>query len=110
MPPCSQPDGMPFLSACSCVQAPGYSQLIKRPMSFSQMQTRQLKGEYPTWDVVQSDLETMFNNAMVFNAPTTPYHQKVIQSWWHNRAEERAWVWDQLALILSTLAHGSALM
>ena len=76
----TQPGGMLSLSAWSCVQAPGYSQLIKRPMSFSQMQTRLLKGEYPTWDVVQSDLETMFNNAMVFNAPSTPYHQKVTLS------------------------------
>jgi len=51
--------------------------MIKRPMSFSQMRTRMLKGEYPNWGVVQGDLETMFNNAMVFNGPTTPYHQKV---------------------------------
>jgi len=64
------------------MQAPGYSQVIQRPMSFSQMQTRMLKGEYATWDVVQADLETMFNNAMVFNLPTTPYHQKVTHSFW----------------------------
>ncbi len=49
-------------------------------MSFSQMRTRMLKGEYDTWGTVQSDLETMFNNAMVFNGPTTPYHQKVDHS------------------------------
>ena len=60
------------------LQAPGYSAVIKRPMSFSQMQTSLAKGEYKSWDLVQRDLETMFNNAMVFNNPTTHYHQKVI--------------------------------
>lgn len=40
------------------------------------MRTKLQEGAYPTWNSVQTDLETMFNNAMVFNAPTTPYHTK----------------------------------
>lgn len=60
-----------------CGQAPGYSAVIKRPMSFAQMRAKLGEGEYPSWSSVQTDLETMFNNAMVFNAPTTPYHKQV---------------------------------
>ena len=59
------------------LQAPGYTQIIKRPMSFSQMRDRLAKEEYTSWRSVQEDLETMFNNAMVFNGPKTPYHLKV---------------------------------
>ena len=59
------------------VQAPGYSQVIKRPMSFMQVRKRLEKYEYSSWQPVQEDLETMFNNAMVYNPPTSPYHLKV---------------------------------
>lgn len=57
-------------------QAPGYSEVIKRPMSFAQMRERLAAGDYTAWIIVQQDLETMFNNAMVFNAPASVYHQK----------------------------------
>ena len=46
-------------------------------MSFAQMREKLGEGQYPSWTSVQTDLETMFNNAMVFNAPTTPYHKQV---------------------------------
>ena len=59
------------------VQAPGYSQVIRRPMSFTQMRERLEMYEYASWQPVQEDLETMFNNAMVYNPPTSPYHLKV---------------------------------
>lgn len=46
-------------------------------MSFAQMREKLTDGAYPTWTAVQTDLETMFNNAMIFNGPATQYHQKV---------------------------------
>ena len=41
------------------------------------MRERLEKYEYPSWQPVQEDLETMFNNAMVYNPPASPYHLKV---------------------------------
>ena len=58
-------------------QAPGYSAVVSRPMSFTQMFERLAAGEYTSWAPVQADFETMFNNAMVYNAPDTIYHRKV---------------------------------
>lgn len=67
-----------WIKETSVLQAPGYSNVIKRPMSFFQIHASLKDGLYASWEAVQRDLETMFNNAMVFNEPNTHYHQKVL--------------------------------
>jgi Bromodomain len=61
----------------STLQAPGYSAAIKRPMDFTTMRRRHAEGVYTTWDGLQEDMRTMFNNAMNFNPPETLYHKQV---------------------------------
>lgn len=58
------------------VQAPGYSKVISRPMDFMTMHARFEAGAYANWDALRADLDTMFSNAMTFNAPTTVYHKQ----------------------------------
>lgn len=40
------------------------------------MRERLAKGSYSAWAGVQEDLESIFNNAMVYNGPLSPYHLK----------------------------------
>ena len=57
-------------------QAPGYSKVISRPMDFMTMHARFEAGAYGNWDALRADLDTMFSNAMTFNAPATVYHKQ----------------------------------
>ena len=58
------------------MQAPGYSKVISRPMDFMTMHARFEAGAYSNWDALRADLDTMFSNAMTFNAPATVYHKQ----------------------------------
>ena len=61
---------------CCRAQAPGYSKVISRPMDFMTMHARFEAGAYSNWDALRADLDTMFSNAMTFNAPATVYHKQ----------------------------------
>ena len=60
-----------------CEQAPGYSRVITRPMDFATMWGRHQGGAYlGGWSALRDDMDTMFKNAMIFNAPDTVYHKQ----------------------------------
>jgi hypothetical protein len=66
------------LTLCNGVlQAPGYSTIIKRPMDLKTMKALFESGHYQSWDALQEDVETMFNNAMAFNRPETQFFKQV---------------------------------
>ena len=61
------------------------------------MHARFEAGAYSNWDALRADLDTMFSNAMTFNAPTTVYHKqarRLALAWqgriWSRRP--RAWI------------------
>ncbi|KAK9863750.1 hypothetical protein WJX84_003356 [Apatococcus fuscideae] len=56
--------------------APGYSEKIARPMDFKKIRAQLDAGFYKTWDSLMEDMETMFNNAMIYNTDDTVYHQQ----------------------------------
>ncbi len=50
-------------------------------MDFATMWGRFRGGAYhASWDALADDLDTMFKNAMLFNAPETVYHKQA-RSW-----------------------------
>ncbi len=46
-------------------------------MDFRTMREKVGRSEYATWDAFKEDLTTMFNNAMIYNAPDTVFHKEV---------------------------------
>ncbi|KAK9830677.1 hypothetical protein WJX74_002035 [Apatococcus lobatus] len=56
--------------------APGYSQKISRPMDFTKIRAQLEAGFYRSWDTLMEDMETMFNNAMIYNTDDTVFHQQ----------------------------------
>ncbi|CAF1471688.1 unnamed protein product [Adineta steineri] len=55
--------------------APGYSQIILRPMDFSTMRKKMVQDEYANVLEFRSDFELMCENAMKYNRPDTIYWQ-----------------------------------
>lgn len=47
-------------------------------MAFTMIRRKMDAGDYLTWDAFQADMETMFNNAMIYNTPDTIYHKQVL--------------------------------
>lgn len=63
--------------------APGYSNIIARPMDFSSMKYKIDSNEYQSLERFRDDFFLMCNNAMVYNAPETIYYKaakKLVQS------------------------------
>ena len=58
-------------------QAPGYFAVVRSPMDFTTMRARLEARQYTSWDELQSDMETMFNNAMVYNPSRNRVHKQV---------------------------------
>ncbi len=58
-------------------QAPGYFGVVRSPMDFTTMRARLEARQYMSWDELQSDMETMFNNAMVYNPSRNRVHKQV---------------------------------
>lgn len=55
--------------------APGYSQIIKKPMDFSTMKSKLKRGEYGDIHAFQDDFELMCTNAMTYNTQDTIYYK-----------------------------------
>ncbi|XP_047024810.1 bromodomain-containing protein 7-like isoform X2 [Helicoverpa zea] len=55
--------------------APGYSDIIRRPMDFSTMKQKIDDNEYKSLNCFISDFKLMCNNAMKYNKPGTVYHK-----------------------------------
>jgi len=58
----------------SCdLEAPGYTDVIRRPMDFSTIQSKLSSGQYDTADDVFADIRLIFTNCSVYYAqPTSP--------------------------------------
>nr|CAG4638384.1 EOG090X04G3 [Cyclestheria hislopi] len=55
--------------------APGYSQIITKPMDFSTMRQKIDENEYKTLQEFTDDFVLMCNNAMTYNQPDTIYYK-----------------------------------
>mmetsp|Transcript_30984 Transcript_30984/g.79989 ORF Transcript_30984/g.79989 Transcript_30984/m.79989 type:complete len:318 (-) Transcript_30984:112-1065(-) len=55
--------------------APGYFDVVSRPMDFFTIRNTVNAGDYGSWEELQDDLLLMFDNAMAYNGPETMYHQ-----------------------------------
>mmetsp|Transcript_36163 Transcript_36163/g.102236 ORF Transcript_36163/g.102236 Transcript_36163/m.102236 type:complete len:548 (-) Transcript_36163:184-1827(-) len=55
--------------------APGYFEIVKRPMDFTTMRTKVAAGQYACWEELEDDLVLMFDNAMLYNGPGTIFHK-----------------------------------
>ncbi|XP_053935704.1 bromodomain-containing protein 8 [Cuculus canorus] len=58
----------PFLKAVSEKQAPGYSDVVKRPMDLTSIKKRLSKGHIQSVIQFQRDLMLMFQNAIMYNS------------------------------------------
>ncbi|KAK9843100.1 hypothetical protein WJX74_006951 [Apatococcus lobatus] len=59
-------------------EAPGYSSIIKRPMSFQVMRQKVRQREYRTWHGFVEDFELIANNAMTYNQKRSRVHKAAI--------------------------------
>eukprot|EP00058_Branchiostoma_floridae_P019451 XP_002604941.1 hypothetical protein BRAFLDRAFT_217101 [Branchiostoma floridae] len=55
--------------------APGYSQIILRPMDFSTMKEKLDNDEYNSIEEFRNDFKVMCDNAMIYNHPETIYYK-----------------------------------
>lgn len=55
--------------------APGYKDVIKRPMSFSAMREKLKRRQYENWKGFVEDFELICNNAMVYNQKRSKIHK-----------------------------------
>ncbi|KAI8519643.1 Bromodomain containing protein 7 [Branchiostoma belcheri] len=55
--------------------APGYSQIILRPMDFSTMKEKLVNDEYSSIEEFRNDFKVMCDNAMIYNHPETIYYK-----------------------------------
>ncbi|XP_066290970.1 bromodomain-containing protein 7-like [Branchiostoma lanceolatum] len=55
--------------------APGYSQIILRPMDFSTMKDKLVNDEYSSIEEFRNDFKVMCDNAMIYNHPETIYYK-----------------------------------
>ncbi|KAL9975547.1 hypothetical protein ACROYT_G012719 [Oculina patagonica] len=63
--------------------APGYSNIITRPMDFSSMKYKIDSNDYHSLEHFRDDFYLMCNNAMIYNAPETIYYKaakRIIQT------------------------------
>ncbi|XP_016157112.1 PREDICTED: bromodomain-containing protein 8-like [Ficedula albicollis] len=58
----------PFLKPVSEKQAPGYKDVVKRPMDLSSIKRRLAKGHIQSVMQFQCDLMLMFQNAVMYNS------------------------------------------
>jgi hypothetical protein len=59
--------------------APGYSSVIKVPMSFSAMQAKLRAGAYATLGAFAADLRLIVTNATTYNAPNSQVHKAALE-------------------------------
>jgi ATP-dependent helicase STH1/SNF2 len=56
-------------------ELPEYYQVVKEPMDLKRIGAKLAKGEYATLQALRADVELMFRNAQLFNAPGSLIHQ-----------------------------------
>ncbi|XP_033922677.1 bromodomain-containing protein 8-like [Melopsittacus undulatus] len=69
----------PFLKAVSEKQAPGYRDVVKRPMDLTSIKRRLSKGQIQSMVEFQRDLMLMFQNAVMYNSFTHHVHHMAIE-------------------------------
>ncbi|KAM6251586.1 bromodomain-containing protein 8-like [Porphyrio hochstetteri] len=68
----------PFLKAVSEKQAPGYREVVKRPMDLSSIKRRLSKGHIRSMIQFKRDLMLMFQNAMMYNSISHQVHRLAV--------------------------------
>ncbi|KAM9531877.1 bromodomain-containing protein 8 isoform 3-T3 [Guaruba guarouba] len=69
----------PFLKAVSEKQAPGYRDVVKRPMDLTSIKRRLSKGQIQSMVQFQRDLMLMFQNAVMYNSFNHHVHQMAME-------------------------------
>uniref|UniRef100_A0A663F413 Bromo domain-containing protein n=1 Tax=Aquila chrysaetos chrysaetos TaxID=223781 RepID=A0A663F413_AQUCH len=69
----------PFLKAVSEKQAPGYRDVVKRPMDLTSIKRRLSKGHIQSMIQFQRDLMLMFQNAMMYNSFNHHIHRMAME-------------------------------
>ncbi|KFU99415.1 Bromodomain-containing protein 8, partial [Pterocles gutturalis] len=69
----------PFLKAVSEKQAPGYTDVVKRPMDLTSIKRRLSKGYIQSMIQFQRDLMLMFQNAMMYNSSSHHVHRMAVE-------------------------------
>ncbi|KAL7410554.1 hypothetical protein BDY24DRAFT_417890 [Mrakia frigida] len=72
-----------FIETVTDDDVPGYSDIIKEPMSLTQMEEKVADGQYKDFDSFEHDLLLIFTNCKTFNPPETMFHQMAnkLQTW-----------------------------
>ncbi|KAK3602637.1 hypothetical protein CHS0354_034227 [Potamilus streckersoni] len=68
-------DAWPFLEPVTDEQAPGYHDVIKRPMDLSKIEAKANRREYKSRKQFFNDFSLMFNNCRRFNGPKSDFTQ-----------------------------------
>ena len=55
--------------------APGYEQMIKKPVAFSTIREKILKEEYPNMKSFKDDIDLMWENCRTYNKPNEPLYE-----------------------------------
>ncbi|KAM6055078.1 bromodomain-containing protein 8-like [Theristicus caerulescens] len=69
----------PFLKAVSEKQAPGYTDVVKRPMDLTSIKRRLSKGHIQSMVQFQRDLMLMFQNAVMYNSFNHHVHRMAME-------------------------------
>uniref|UniRef100_A0A8V0YPU1 Bromo domain-containing protein n=1 Tax=Gallus gallus TaxID=9031 RepID=A0A8V0YPU1_CHICK len=69
----------PFLKAVSEKQAPGYSEVVKRPMDLTSIKRGLAKGHIRSLAQFQCSLMLMFQNAIMYNAANHHVHRMALE-------------------------------
>uniref|UniRef100_A0A8C3PXG0 Bromo domain-containing protein n=1 Tax=Chrysolophus pictus TaxID=9089 RepID=A0A8C3PXG0_CHRPC len=69
----------PFLKAVSDKQAPGYSEVVKRPMDLTSIKRGLAKGHIRSLAQFQCSLMLMFQNAIMYNAANHHVHRMALE-------------------------------
>ncbi|XP_064314754.1 bromodomain-containing protein 8-like [Phalacrocorax carbo] len=69
----------PFLKAVSEKQAPGYRDVVKRPMDLTSIKRRLSKGHIQSMVQFQHDLMLMFQNAVMYNSFNHHVHRMAME-------------------------------
>ncbi|XP_068265376.1 bromodomain-containing protein 8-like [Nyctibius grandis] len=87
----------PFLKAVTEKQAPGYRDVVKRPMDLTSIKRRLSKGHIQSMIQFQRDLMLMFQNAVMYNSFNHHVH--------HMAIEMQREVLEQLQVLAEALLH-----
>ncbi|XP_065411313.1 bromodomain-containing protein 8-like [Chrysemys picta bellii] len=69
----------PFLKPVSDKQAPGYKDVVRRPMDLTNIKRRLSKGQIWTTAQFQRDLMLMFQNAVMYNSSDHHVHRMAVE-------------------------------